>query len=292
MISSMTGFGRRQAAWQDGMVTVEVRSVNHRFLEVACRLPRSLGHLEEGIKKAVQQRCTRGRVDLSVLLQNGKGKVASVNLDQGLAKQYHQALLQLKKSLKLPGTIDVALMAGLRDVVSLSDQPPEDPKLGKVVEKLVGQAVADLQDMRRREGKALATDMRGRAEVLRGYRATIQSRAPQAVLDIFERMKVRVQKLMEGDPPDLPRLHQELAIYADRGDITEELVRLDSHMVQFEQQLNCAESVGKTLDFLVQEMGREVNTIGAKANDAEIASCVVKMKAELERIKEQVQNVE
>ncbi len=292
MICSMTGFGRRQAPWQDGAVTVEIRSVNHRFLEVACRLPRTLSQLEEGCKKTIQRHCARGRVDLTVSVQGGKGRTVSISLDQSLAKQYHRALLTLKKSLKLSGPVDVALMAGMRDVVSISDQPAEDPKLAKLVEKLVGQAVSDLQAMRKREGTVLASDMKGRIETLRGFRSVVEERAPQAVQEMFDRMKVRVEKLLEGGAPDHTRLHQELAIYADRGDITEELVRLDSHMIQFEEQLNHAESVGKTLDFLVQEMGREVNTIGAKANDAEIASVVVKMKAELERIKEQVQNVE
>ncbi len=292
MIRSMTGFGRQQAPWHDGSVTVEVRSVNHRFLEVACRLPRSLSPLEESFKKAVQQHCARGRVDITVTLQGGKGRMGTVNLDQSLAKQYHQAFRALKKSLKLSGAIDIALMAGLRDVVSVSDQPAEDPKLAKLVQKLVFQALEDLEGMRKREGAALAKDMLGRIEAIRERRSSVAARSPQSVQESFERMKSRVEKLLGAEPPDISRLHQELALFADRGDITEEIVRLDSHMIQFEQQLNRAESVGKTLDFLLQEMGREVNTIGSKANDAEIAGQVVHMKAELERIKEQVQNVE
>ena len=291
-IRSMTGFGRGQAPWHDGSVTVEVRSVNHRFLEVACRLPRSLAHLEESFKKAVQQRCTRGRVDMTVTVQGGKGRAGSVNLDQALAKQYHQALRALKKSLKLSGAIDVALIAGLRDVLSVSDQPPEDPKLGKLVQKLALQALDELEGMRKREGLALADDMSGRIRAIRERRAAVAARSPKLVQEAFDRMKARVEKLLGTEAPDVPRLHQELALYADRGDITEEIVRLDSHMIQFEQTLNRAESVGKTLDFLLQEMGREINTIGSKANDAEIAAQVVQMKAELERIREQVQNVE
>lgn len=292
MIRSMTGFGRGQAPWQDGSVTVEVRSVNHRFLEVACRLPRSLAQLEETFKKAVQQRCTRGRVDMTVTLQGGKGRAGTVSLDQPLAKQYHQMLRALKKSLKLSGAIDIALIAGLRDVISVSDQPSEDPKLAKLVQKLGFQALDDLEGMRKREGIALAKDMQSRIQTIRERRTAVAARSPKLVQETFERMKARVEKLLGTEPPDIPRLHQELALYADRGDITEELVRLDSHMIQFEQTLNRAESVGKTLDFLLQEMGREVNTIGSKANDAEIAGHVVQMKAELERIREQVQNVE
>ena len=292
MIRSMTGFGRRQTAWQDGSVTVEVRSVNHRFLEVACRLPRSLNHLEEMFKKAVQQRCTRGRIDLTVSVQGGKGRAATVSLDQSLAKQYHQTLRALKKSLKLSGSIDLALIAGLRDVVSVSDQPPEDPKLGKLVVRLVAESLDDLAGMRSREGTALAKDMLTRLQVIGDHRLRVAARAPHLVQDAFDRMKSRVEKLLGEAVPDLSRLNQELAIFADRTDITEELVRLDSHMIQFQQALEHTEPIGKTLDFLLQEIGREVNTIGSKANDAEIAGHVIQMKAELERVREQVQNIE
>lgn len=292
MIRSMTGFGRQQAPWQDGSVTVEMRSVNHRFLEIGCRLPRPLSHLEDSIKKAVQQRCARGRVDITVSVQGGKGRAGSVNLDQTLAKQYYQALRTLKKSLKLSGSIDLALISGLRDVVSISDQPAEDPKLEKVVQRLTTQALTDLAAMRAGEGKVLAEDMRTRIQTIRGHKTLVAGRSPLLAQEAYNKMKLRVEKLLGSDTPDLPRLYQELAVYADRGDITEEIVRLDSHMIQFEQTLNSIEPVGKTLDFLLQEIGREVNTIGSKANDAEIAGQVVLMKAELERVREQVQNVE
>ena len=292
MIRSMTGFGRRQAPWQDGSVTVEMRSVNHRFLEIACRLPRPLSPLEDSFKKTVQQRCTRGRIDITVTVQAGKGRAGSVNLDQPLAKQYHQALRTLKKSLKLSGSIDLALMAGLRDVISVSDQPTEDPKLAKIVQRLTTQALADLEGMRTREGNGAGRGYERTNSDDPGAPTLVAARTPLLAQEIFDKMKVRVEKLLGSEIPDPPRLYQELAVYADRGDITEEIVRLDSHMIQFEQTLNRADSVGKTLDFLLQEIGREVNTIGSKANDAEIAGHVVQMKAELERIREQVQNVE
>jgi uncharacterized protein (TIGR00255 family) len=273
-------------------VTVEVRSVNHRFLEIGCRLPRPLSHLEDSIKKAIQQRCARGRIDITVSLQGGKGRAGTVILDQALAKQYYQALRSLKQSLKLSGSIDLALMSGLRDVVSVSDQPAEDPKLAKVVQRLTSQALTDLAAMRTGEGKVLAEDMSTRIQTIRRYKTLVAGRSPLLAQEAYNRMKLRVEKLLVSEVPDLPRLYQELAVYADRGDITEEIVRLDSHMVQFEQTLNSTEPVGKTLDFLLQEIGREVNTIGSKANDAEIGGQVVLMKAELERIREQVQNVE
>lgn len=293
MITSMTGFGRRQGTWQDGTVSVEARSVNHRFLDVAIRLPKSMTHLEDTFKKLIQDQCARGRVELTVLLQGTRSGARSLQLDAGLAKQYHQALRTLQRTLKLGGSIDIGAIAGFRDIFGLSDQPAtDDPKLAKLVEKLGRQAVQDLVRMRKKEGSLLAQDLVHRIGVLRDLKANVAERAPAVAAEAFDRMKARVEKLIGGEVPDTARLHQELAVYADRCDITEELVRLDAHMVQFEQTLRSTESVGKTLDFLLQEMGREVNTVGSKANDAAIAGCVVQMKAELERVREQTQNVE
>ncbi len=146
--------------------------------------------------------------------------------------------------------------------------------------------------MRKKEGALLATDIRSRIETLRGLKAQVAVKAPSVAQEAFDRMKIRLEKLLSSEIPDVPKLHQELALFADRSDITEELVRLDAHMIQFDHTLQSTESVGKTLDFLLQEMGREVNTIGSKANDATITASVVQMKAELERIREQIQNVE
>lgn len=292
MITSMTGFGRRQGAWLDGTVTIEVRSVNHRFLEAAIRLPRLMGSLEELFKKAVQEHCSRGRVEMTVSLQGGRGSARSPQLDAGLAKQYYQTLRTLQRTLKLKGSIDIGIMAGFRDIIVLSDQPVDDPKLAKLVEKLGLQALRDLSGMRKKEGALLAQDLLSRLKVIGALKQQVAERAPSVSQELFARMKDRVKKLLNGEIPDIPRLHQELAVYADRGDITEELVRLDAHMVQFQQTVHGAQPAGKTLDFLIQEMGREINTIGSKASDAAIAAAVVQMKAELERIREQVQNVE
>jgi uncharacterized protein (TIGR00255 family) len=292
MITSMTGFGRRQGAWLDGTVTIEVRSVNHRFLETSIRLPRLMGSLEELFKKAVQEHCSRGRVEMTVSLQGGRGSARSLQLDAGLAKQYYQALCTLQRTLKLGGSIDIGLMAGFRDIIVLSDQPLDNPKLVKLVEKLGLQALRDLAGMRKKEGALLTQDLLGRLKTIGELKQQVAARAPAVSQELFARMKERVKKLVNSDLSDIPRLNQELAIYADRGDITEELVRLDAHMIQFHQTVHGAKQAGKTLDFLLQEMGREINTVGSKANDAAIAAAVVQMKAELERIREQVQNVE
>jgi uncharacterized protein (TIGR00255 family) len=292
MMKSMTGFGRRQGTWSEGTVTVEVRSVNHRFLEASIRLPKSMGELEERFKKMIQQHCARGRVDLTVSLQGNRGSARAVQLDVGLATQYHQALRTLQRTLKLKGSIDIGLMAGFRDIIALSEQPTDDPKLMKMVEKFGLLAVSDMAKMREKEGTLLAQDILARLNHLRECRGAVLSRAPDIAQEAFDRMKQRVEKLLADSIPDLPRLNQELAQYADRCDITEELVRLDTHMIQFERAIRGDGPVGKTLDFLLQEMGREVNTIGSKANDAGIRADVVRMKAELERMREQIQNVE
>lgn len=292
MITSMTGFGRRQGASGEATVTIEVRSVNHRFLETSIRLPKSMGGLEDVLKKTILQHCARGRVDLTVVIQGARGNGRVPQLDENLAKHYHQALRALQRTLKLKGSIDIAMMAGFRDVIVLSEQSTDDPKLFKLVEQLGAKAVRDMVAMRKKEGGLLAKDILSRLACVRTCKTMVSSRASSVTQDAFDRMKLRVEKLLGDAIPDLPRLNQELAIYADRCDITEELVRLDAHMVQFEQAVQHSEPVGKTLDFLLQEMGREVNTIGSKANDSAIAAEVVRMKAELERVREQVQNVQ
>lgn len=292
MIRSMTGYGKKESTAQRIAVTAEIRSVNHRFLEVAVRLPRSLTSLEEQVRKTVQQHCLRGRVDVSVSLHTSGGSLKTVEVDQTLANQYHTALKKLQKGLGLRGKVDVSTLAGFRDILSISEEAVDTAQVSKAVVKAVGGALLELDRMRRREGEALADDLRSHLEAIRTAKAAVAEKAPRLAQAAFERMKARLQALLQGDLPDQARLHQELALYADRSDISEELVRLESHMLQFGHTLHSKESVGKTLEFLLQEMGREVNTIGSKANDAEIAALVVHMKAELEKLREQVQNVE
>ncbi len=292
MIRSMTGFGRREGAVSGGTLVVEVRSVNHRYSEIVLRLPKSISRLEEDLKKLVQQRCRRGRVDVSVLLTGGREGEKTLQLDRSLARQYHRLLLRLQRDLRLKGAVDVGLLAGFRDILSVSEQPAEDPRVKRTVVRLLKGALSDHETMRGREGAALARDIQAHVRALRQAAGAVSARAPALIQAHFERMQKRVEKLLGGALPDANRLNQELAVYADRSDISEELARLDSHLTQFEGGLKSREPVGKTLDFLLQEMGREVNTIGSKANDADLVMHVVRMKGELEKIREQVQNVE
>lgn len=292
MICSMTGYGRREAAWKGGSVVAEVRAVNHRFCEVQVRLPRHLATMEEEIKKSVQARCARGHIDVTVLVSGRTEGKRTASLDRELATQYYGVLRQLQREFRLSGAVDLALLAGFRDVVVVSEEAATDRKLSGVVTRVVAGALSDLEAMRRREGAALAKEFKTRLTNIAAERANIAARAPRVVEEAFERMKGRVAKLLDGPAPDQARLQQELAHFADRCDVTEELARLDSHLGQFGTLLAGREPVGRTMDFLLQELGREINTIGSKANDPVLAGHVIAVKGELEKLREQVQNVE
>jgi len=291
MIKSMTGYGRGEVTYAGASVTAELRSVNHRFCEIVVRLPKSLAAIEDGLKRSIQQKCARGRIELGVTLGGGK-EAKTLSLDHTLARQYHGLLRALKKELRLSGSIDVALVAAFRDIVSVVDRPPDERRLTQAVKRATTLALAALDAMRRREGTALADDLRPRLASVRTHVGSIADRAPGVVRDHFERMKERIEKLAGSADLDAARLQQELALFADRSDITEELTRLRSHLDQFEQVMTSDEPVGRTLDFLLQEIGREVNTIGSKGNDAEVGRHVVALKSEIEKIREQVQNIE
>jgi uncharacterized protein (TIGR00255 family) len=288
----MTGYGRREVAWQGGTVVAEIRAVNHRFCEVQVRLPRNLAALEEDIKKLVQARCARGHIDVTVMASGREAGKRTASLDRTLATQYYSLLRQLQRQFKVSGTIDLALLAGFRDLIVVTEEAKPDRRVPSLVKRMVAGALADVDAMRRREGQALGKDMRARLALIASERGKVAARAPQVVEEAYERMRGRVIKLLGGAVPEPARLNQELAHFADRCDVTEELARLDSHLAQFGTLLDAREPVGRTMDFLLQELGREINTIGSKANDTVITGHVIMVKGELEKIREQIQNVE
>jgi uncharacterized protein (TIGR00255 family) len=213
-------------------------------------------------------------------------------LNRELARQYHRVLQELQRELRVGGTIDLALLASFREIVATSERPVPSGPLKRTVTALLRGALTDLDAMRRREGAALGRDLAVRLRSVRKELGTIADRAPIVVQEYFQRMKARVEQLLSPQQPDLTRLSQEVAAYAERCDVTEEITRLGSHLEQFEATLSNRKPVGRTLDFLLQEMGREINTIGSKANDSDISTRVVRIKGELEKIREQVQNIE
>ena len=292
MLKSMTGFGKREGTCHGLAVAVEVRSVNHRFREIVIRVPRGGFEWEEELKTLVARKCRRGRIELLVAYGKGNERGKYVTLDRPLARHYHHVLERLQRDFRLEGHVDVGLLASFREIFRVAETPLDDARMSRVVKRLTSGALADLDRMRSKEGKTLQVDIAKRLKVVREIHLSIRRRLPLVVKGFQERMRARVEALVGSTSDQETRLRQELALFADRCDVTEELIRFQSHGTQFEEMIKKREPVGRQLDFLLQEMGREVNTIGSKANDAEISKHVVQLKSELEKIREQVQNVE
>lgn len=292
MLKSMTGFGKREGISQGLAIVAEVRSVNHRFREIVTRLPKGRLEREEELKAIVARKCCRGRIEITVTCakEAAGGKLLTIN--RPVARQYYQTLQQLQKDFKLGGQIDIGLLASFREIFRVVEPSFDDARTDLVVKRLVTGAVADLDHMRLTEGKALQSDITRRLACVRELHQSIECRLPHAVKGLHARMRARVQELAGLSNGGEDKIAREVAFLADRCDVSEELTRLQSHLAQFTGMMKQREPVGRQLDFLLQEMGREVNTIGSKANDAEIAQCVVQLKSELEKIREQVQNVE
>jgi uncharacterized protein (TIGR00255 family) len=292
-MKSMTGFGKREVLSQGTMVGVEIRSVNHRFCEIMARLPKTLSSMELDLKEQVKQVCERGRVEVMVTISGGVSSTKRiVQLDRDLARRYIEGLKGLQRECQLSGTIDVNVVAGFRDLFSVNEETAPVKDLSNVVTGLTQKALNDLEKMRKKEGTVLQKDLTQRLQVIEGRLSTVQQRIPLSLKASAARLKGRVAKLLEGQSVHMDRLAQEIAMLAERSDVTEELTRLKSHVAQFRTALKAKGPVGKRLDFLLQEMGREVNTIGSKANDGDISAEVVELKSELEKIREQVQNIE
>jgi len=293
MIRSMTGYGRGEVASENAAFIVEMRSVNNRFLDIQVKTPRNLGMLEPRIKKTVQTSFGRGRIDVFV---NRTGKEASpmrIAADFALAEQYLGILTEMKQRFSLPGDVDLASMQSFPDIIGREELTEDPEKIWLMLTPALTQAAERLRSMREDEGAVLAQDMKDRLAAIEKMASLIRDRVPAAIEQARLRLTEAVARIMK-EQPDPARMVQEIAIIADRTDITEELIRLGSHITQFRRLLDLSgeESVGRKLDFLVQEMGREVNTVGSKALDADISMTVVNMKAELEKIREQAQNIE
>ncbi|HXF82202.1 MAG TPA: YicC/YloC family endoribonuclease [bacterium] len=293
MIRSMTGYGRAETATTFGRFTVEMRSVNHRFAEILVRLPRDLAPLEDRVRAAAQARIQRGRLEVTVAREDRAIRPKAVRADLELAAGYAQALRELAAVLGLAEGISLSQVAAFPDVVRVEEAKDDLEALWPQLQPAVEAAAADLVAMREAEGRRLAEDLASRLQRLDELSGVVEARSRQAVADYVARLRERIRQLLGEIPLDEHRLAAEVAIFAERADVTEEVTRLRSHIAQFREILTMAEgAVGRRLEFVLQEMGREVNTTGAKANDLEIARAVIAMKGELESMREQIQNVE
>lgn len=289
---SMTGFGRGEASEADQTWTVEIRTVNHRFLDQRVVLPRAYSALEERVKKTVATGQDRGRVEVSLSLAGSGSTVPRLTVDMDLARQYHDCLQQLGEEFGLGGRIQLADMVDQRDIISLQEQSPDIDQEWPLVRQAVLAALAECKHMREQEGQTLKNDLLDRLDHFAAIVKDIETAIPQVLQHRQEELKKRVMKMLDGMDIDPMRLAQETAIMADKADVTEEVVRLASHISQFRSFLNSDEPVGRRLDFLLQEFLREVNTLASKISNAAIAHLGVEMKNEIEKLREQVQNIE
>ena len=293
MIKSMTGYGKGEAVSEQGRFMVEIRSVNHRYGEVSVRMPRGFLALENDIKKVVAQTLKRGKIDIFILWEEAGGTANIPQADTELAQGYARLFRKLAADLGMNGDVPLQMILAQKGVLkeSVSAELDEHEYLPQLL-SAVQEAVSAIDAMRLREGEALLLDLAARRMQVAEWTEQIARRSPLVAGEYRQKLQVRLDQLLDGAEMDPVRLAQEVALMADRCDVTEELVRLASHFAQFDEAFLLAEPVGRKLDFLMQELNREVNTIGSKSSDAEVTSLVIRIKAEMEKMREQVQNVE
>ncbi len=292
MIRSMTGYGRDQQLLHGRSITVEIRSVNHRYFEFSCRAPRGCAFLEDRLKRALQSAISRGKVEVSLTLQTVESRNTSVAVDHALAGQYITALRALGEEYSLPDDLTLSTVARLPDLFTLCRGEEDEEELAADVLSVLRNALTHFVAMRETEGERLKADVLSRVVTMEQHLTFVEERSPQTVAEYRARLTAKLTELLNGAVPDENRILTEAAIVADRLAVDEETVRLRSHFAQLRKIMESAEPVGRKLDFLVQEMNRETNTIGSKCSDTAIAGHVVEMKSEIEKIREQIQNIE
>ena len=295
MVKSMTGFGRGEFIDEKRNIVCEIKSVNHRYSDITVKMPRRYTFAEESIKALIKKTAPRGKIDVSILVTNADADETDISLNKDLAKLYYENLKELKDSLPgLQGEVDLRLVALMPDVLKAAPQIEDEDAVMAALNAAVCEALANFDKMRITEGKKLADDILLHNSVIMDARTSIEKYAPQVKLNYMTKLRDRISDLLGKEIQiSEDRIAAESAIFADKSDITEELVRLNSHCNQLINIIeNADESIGKKLDFLVQEMNRESNTIGSKANDISITEKVLVLKAEIEKIREQVQNLE
>lgn len=294
MLKSMTGFGRGEYLDNEHRFIVEIKAVNHRYNEIVIRMPKNLGSLEEKIRRSVSNTLVRGRIDIFITMDEFGEKKRAVRVDKELAMAYHESLRALAELFSTSIKDHLDQIAKYPDVIKVEEVTEDILVLWPKLSSAVDMAVSNLMSMRLAEGLNIKQDLVSRIDSITSYLITVEERAPGVLVDYRVKILGRMRELLAtiGTEPDEGRLLQETAIFADRTSITEELVRLKSHLLQFGTALNADEAVGRKLDFIIQEINRETNTIASKANDFTIANLMVEIKSEIEKIREQIQNIE
>jgi len=292
MLKSMTGFGKGQATDAGLSLSVEIKSVNQRFCDISVKAPRLLAPFEAQLKKRVGDRVKRGKVDLYINIDAGESCALEASINRPLAKAYVAALQELMRDYPVSQQIPLELLAAQKDLLLIREAELDQQRLQQCLLSALELALDGLEEMRGTEGAATEVDLKSRCGQLASLSQQIEAFAPEVVIEWRQKLAQRLEKLTQELGVDPQRIAQEVAVFADRCDISEELIRFRSHLDQFEQLFEAEEPVGRKMDFLVQELNRETNTMGSKSNHAELTRLVVELKAELEKIREQVQNVE
>ncbi|WP_244157281.1 YicC/YloC family endoribonuclease [Halobacillus aidingensis] len=293
LLKSMTGYGKSTVEVGETKVHVEIRSVNHRFLDITTKMPRSLLFLEDRLKQVVKGRISRGRVDIFVTIEGEELFEKKIDVNWEIVDQYLVRLKDIQRRYDLTGDISIDMVSKLDHVFSEKEIETDSDELKMALLEAMDDAATQLVEMRMKEGHELYEDLEKRIAKVRSWLSSLDERRPMVIEEYKERIRTRVEEYTkEQIRTDETKILQEVALLAEKGDVTEELTRLQSHFIQFEDILSIDEPVGRRLDFIVQEMHREVNTIGSKSNDGKMTEMVVNLKSEIEKVKEQVQNVE
>lgn len=292
LIKSMTGFGRSSLALENMDVLVEMRSVNHRFLEISVRAPHAYSYLEDRLKKQIQQRALRGKIDISVTIQHHGSDGLEVEVNSELAAAYVNALRKANEQLSLEDDLTLTSVMRFSDIFSLRKVQLDEEKMWETILPAVTDAADKFLEMRITEGNKLYEDLKQRLDTLESMLKKVEEHAPETAKRYYDKLYAKICEILADRETDEARIMTEAAIFADRIAIDEETVRLGSHIEQFRNLLDSKEPVGRKLDFLVQEMNREVNTMGSKAQDLAVTRLVVDMKSEIEKMREQIQNIE
>lgn len=292
MLRSMTGYGRGEYCHQNRTFTVEIKAVNHRYNDITIKLPRMMNILEERIRKTLQSQISRGKTDVYISFETHAKEDVHIVINEPLADSYVEKLQEIQTRYDLKDNISIALVAKFPDLISAEKHVEDESFLWELLNPALLDALHSFIAMREREGTSIQQDLLQKLSYIQQLVEKIRKRSPSVIIEYKERLHNRVSELLTGNDFDQSRLLTEITLFADRCAIDEELVRLTSHLLQLQTMLSSKEPIGRKLDFLIQEMNREANTIGSKANDLEIVQMVIDMKSEIEKIREQVQNIE
>jgi uncharacterized protein (TIGR00255 family) len=292
MVRSMTGYGRGEVQAAGGTCVVEIRSLNHRYCEISVKTPRGFAAIENRIRETVRSRFARGRFDVHVSVDYASVSARRIVIDYALARQLYLALTDLGRELGLTGELNLSTLLELREIARVEENEHHAEDLWPAVQEALDIAVVNLESMRLTEGEALGRDIVQRIQLIEAWQEQIKSRLPALLIEYRQKLEARIARLFGDVEIDPARLAQEVVFFAERSDVAEEMTRLHTHLVEFKRLLHGLEPVGRKLDFLLQEMNREINTTSSKVADSDVAVLVVDIKSELERIREQAQNIE